>query len=129
MLTRLPFWKIKEVPAECFKHVVPYWPLVGWLTGGVLAAVLWLATRPGGSGKTAVLRYGDTQVEQRIDLRKNADYDIDTGLYTIHLHVENGGIAFVNSPCPDHTCEGFGVLKNQGDWAACMPAKASLTIE
>ena len=29
MLTRLPFWKIKEVPAECFKHVVPYWPLVG----------------------------------------------------------------------------------------------------
>ena len=47
----------------------------------------------------------------------------------IHLHVENGGIDFVNSPCPDHTCEGFGVLKNQGDWAACMPAKASLTIE
>ena len=43
MLTRLPFWKIKEVPAECFKHVVPYWPFVGWLTGGVMAAVLWLA--------------------------------------------------------------------------------------
>ena len=43
MLTRLPFWKIKEVPAECFKHVVSYWPLVGWLTGGVMAAVLWLA--------------------------------------------------------------------------------------
>ncbi len=41
-LTRLPFWKIKEVPAECFKHVVPYWPLVGWLTGGVMAGVLWL---------------------------------------------------------------------------------------
>ena len=66
------------------------------------------------AGNTAVLRYGDPQVEQRIDLRKNADYDIDTGLYTIHLHVENGGIAFVNSPCPDHTCEGFGVLKNAG---------------
>ena len=43
MLTRLPFWKIKEVSAECFKHVVPYWPLIGWLTGGVMAAVLWLA--------------------------------------------------------------------------------------
>lgn len=23
--------------------MVPYWPLVGWLTGGVMAAVLWLA--------------------------------------------------------------------------------------
>ena len=41
--TRLPFWKIKEVPAECFKHVVPYWPLVGWLTGGIMAGVLWLS--------------------------------------------------------------------------------------
>ncbi len=39
--TRLPFWRLREVPAECFKHVVPYWPLVGWLTGGVTAAVLW----------------------------------------------------------------------------------------
>lgn len=40
--TRLPFWKIREVPAECFKHVVPYWSLAGWLTGGVMAGVLWL---------------------------------------------------------------------------------------
>ena len=39
--TRLPFWKIKEVPAECFKHVVPYWPLTGWLTGGLMAGALW----------------------------------------------------------------------------------------
>ena len=93
------------------------------------AAVLWLVCRTGGSGHTAVLRYGDQQVEQRKDLRKNAEYDIDTGLYTIHLRVENGGIAFVDSPCPDHLCEGFGTLKNEGDWAACMPAKACLTIE
>lgn len=30
------------VPADCFKHVVPYWPIVGWLTGGILAGTLWL---------------------------------------------------------------------------------------
>ncbi|MCO7111465.1 hypothetical protein NIA69_23190 [Gemmiger formicilis] len=35
-----------------------------------LAAVLWLAAHHGGTGRTAVLRYGDPQVEQRIDLRK-----------------------------------------------------------
>lgn len=39
--TRLPFWRIKNVPADCFKTVVNYWPLVGWLTGGVAAFVLW----------------------------------------------------------------------------------------
>ena len=40
--TRLPFWKIREVPSECFKHVVPYWPWAGWLTGGSMALTLWL---------------------------------------------------------------------------------------
>ena len=80
------------------------------------AAGLWLATHAGrGTGNVAVVRYGDPQVEQRIDLSQNADYDIDTGTYTVHLHVENGGIAFVNSPCPDHLCEGFGILQNAGD--------------
>ena len=39
--TRLPFWRLKEVPAKCFKHVVPYWALTGWLTGGIMVAVLW----------------------------------------------------------------------------------------
>ncbi|KAA5432595.1 adenosylcobinamide-GDP ribazoletransferase, partial [Bacteroides cellulosilyticus] len=24
--TRLPFWRIKEVPAKYFKRIVPYWP-------------------------------------------------------------------------------------------------------
>ena len=43
--TRLPFWKLKEVPSECFKHVVPYWPLVGWLTGGIMVGTFWLAAQ------------------------------------------------------------------------------------
>ena len=40
--TRLPFWRIREIPADKFKRVVPLWPLVGWLTGGVTAGVLLL---------------------------------------------------------------------------------------
>ena len=40
--TRLPLGRIMAVPADCFKHVVPYWPIVGWLTGGILAGTLWL---------------------------------------------------------------------------------------
>lgn len=95
----------------------------------VLAGALFAFTHTGGAGTVAVLRYGDPQQEQNIDLTKDARYDIDTGLYTIHLEVADGGIAFVDSPCPDHTCEGFGVLRSAGDWAACLPAKASLTIE
>lgn len=41
--TRLPFWRFIKVPDESFKHVVPYWPVVGWLTGSLTAGMLWLA--------------------------------------------------------------------------------------
>ncbi|MBR6423550.1 MAG: adenosylcobinamide-GDP ribazoletransferase [Bacteroidales bacterium] len=42
--TRLPFWRLIDVPAEDFKRVVPRWPLVGWLTGGMMALTLWLSS-------------------------------------------------------------------------------------
>jgi adenosylcobinamide-GDP ribazoletransferase len=42
--TRLPFWRIKEVPAEHFRYVVGYWPLTGWLTGGLAAVALWISS-------------------------------------------------------------------------------------
>lgn len=39
--TRLLFWKIAEVPADAFRHVVCRWPLVGWLTAGLSVLVLY----------------------------------------------------------------------------------------
>ena len=94
------------------------------------AAALYLAFGPkGAGGRTALLQYGAPAQSMSIPLNTDKTYDIDTGTYTIHLKVEGGGIAFVDSPCPDHTCEGFGVLRNSGDWAACLPARASVTIE
>lgn len=86
------------------------------------------ARQKSGTGAEAVLQYGDPAQEMRIPLNEDAIYDIDTGTYTIHLQVQDGGIAFIDSPCPDHLCEGFGTLRNVGDWAACLPARASLTI-
>ncbi len=43
--TRLPFWRIRQIPADAFKRVVPFWPLTGWLTGITMALVLWLASQ------------------------------------------------------------------------------------
>ena len=40
--TRLPFWKITEIPKESYRRVVTFWPLVGWLTGGIMCAVFWI---------------------------------------------------------------------------------------
>ena len=52
---------------------------------------------------------------------------VDTVLKVVQA-LYDGGIRFVESPCPDHTCESFGVLTKQGDWAACLPARAKLSV-
>ena len=41
--TRLPFWRIANVPKKYYEQVVPLWPVAGWLTGGIMALVFWLA--------------------------------------------------------------------------------------
>lgn len=41
--TRLPFWRLGHLRMEHLERVVPLWPVVGWLTGGVMALVLWAA--------------------------------------------------------------------------------------
>lgn len=43
--TRLPFWRLKKsIGSEAYAHVVPLWPLAGWVTGGVMALAFWLAS-------------------------------------------------------------------------------------
>jgi len=42
--TRLPFWRWHQPPKECYAHAVEHWPFVGWLTGGVMALVLYFGS-------------------------------------------------------------------------------------
>ena len=35
--TRIPLWRLKEIPGEEFKHIVSRWSICGWITGGVMA--------------------------------------------------------------------------------------------
>ena len=42
--TRLPFWRLHQPDKDCYKTVVEHWPLVGWLTGGSMAAVLYFGS-------------------------------------------------------------------------------------
>lgn len=94
-------------------------------------ALLGLRAALAGPGVQAVLTVGEgeQQTETVLPLDKNARYDIEAVGYTIHLEVQAGRIRFVDSPCPDHTCEGFGWLSKEGDWAACLPARAALRVQ
>ena len=42
--TRLPFWRLHQPEKNAYKTVVEHWPLVGWLTGFSMAAVLYLGS-------------------------------------------------------------------------------------
>lgn len=38
--TRLPLWRLAEIPPGAYSRVVEYWPAAGWLTGGLTAVLL-----------------------------------------------------------------------------------------
>jgi len=42
--TRLPFYRLHQPPKESYQAIVEYWPLTGWLTGGLMAATLWVGS-------------------------------------------------------------------------------------
>lgn len=41
--TRLPLWRIVNLSKQDYERVVPLWPFAGWLTGGTMALVFWIA--------------------------------------------------------------------------------------
>ena len=94
-----------------------------------VALVLFAVLRLRPAGGVAVLTYGEDGQTMEIPLNKDAQYDVDTGLYTIQLEVKDGAIAFMDSQCPDGVCEDFGWLNEEGQWACCMPAGVFVTIE
>ena len=93
---------------------------------GVLFALR--AAHATGSTLEAELIYGDANTVLDLPLTKDATYDVDTGYLTVHIQVQDGAARFVDSPCPDHICEGFGWLSNEDQTATCLPARAVLTI-
>ena len=66
--------------------------------------------------------------EDAIPLEEDETYSVDTGYYTVHIEVKDGRARFIESPCPDHICEGFGWLSAEDQTATCLPARAVLTI-
>ena len=109
-----------------------------WQVNAVFAAVvlliaggLWLIFgRPGASGQNlvAVADFGMGAVET-IPLDADYDYYYEAGGYIVHLQVKDGAIAFLDSQCPDHVCEDFGWLSQEGQWACCVPAGVYVSIE
>lgn len=89
------------------------------LTAAVLLVFL-LRPRSKAEPLAAVVDFGG--ITEVLPLDKDYDYLYDVGSYVVHLQVKDGTISFQDSQCPDHVCEQFGQLSEEGAWAACVPA-------
>ena len=98
------------------------------LAAAALLLALRDAGRTDGAACKAQLIYGDAGETLDLPLDKNAVYDVDTGYLTVHIEVKDGAARFIDSPCPDHVCEGYGWLTVEDQTATCLPARAVLTI-
>ena len=95
----------------------------------IAAVLLAVRSHSATGGKLAAqLIYGDNNTTMTLPLDVDDTYDVDTGYYTVHIQIKDGAARFVDSPCPDHICEGFGWLSNEVQTATCLPARAVLTI-
>lgn len=41
LFTRIPIWKLVDIPKKAYSATVVFWPLTGWLTGGLAALILY----------------------------------------------------------------------------------------
>ncbi|MBQ3497836.1 MAG: NusG domain II-containing protein [Clostridia bacterium] len=79
---------------------------------------------------TAVI-YIDGEIYQSIELTKvEKSYELTLPCSPeATLLVERNRISFIKADCNDKLCVGTGKLSYRGDTAACLPAKAVVTIE
>ena len=83
------------------------------------------------NSKTKAGHYAEVSVNgavvQNIRLDEEGLHYIDA-LLPVTLEVTDGKIHFINSQCPDHLCEHFGLLSEPFEYAICLPARASVQI-
>lgn len=99
-----------------------------WILIAVVAlAVGWLVLRPKTVGAQARLTFDKGSV-YTLSLTQDGVFCYDDGALPVTLQVEAGKVRFIQSVCPDHLCEGFGWISQQGQTAICVPAGAWLEI-
>ena len=96
------------------------------------AALLFLLLRQRPSGAVAVvtlLHKDGSETVQTVPLDKDRILPIEGAALPVTLEIKDGAIRFIDSACPDHICQNTGWMRQEGDWAACIPAGVWVRIE
>ena len=99
------------------------------LAAGVLllAGILYLFLRPGGSGTWVVVTV-DGKETARYDLSQEQTVTLGDADYNI-LQISGGGAAVIEANCGDHTCVRTGQISREGESIVCLPHHLIVRIE
>lgn len=111
------------------KLIKPADVIIIFLIAALSVYLLIGAFSPSDKSLVAVITVNGEEV-RRIDLSSAEDeiITLDTSP-TVTLEIKDGRIRFIDSLCPDSTCENSGFLDSHGDTAACVPAGTVVTIQ
>jgi len=94
----------------------------------LIAGVLLFSKMGKTEGAMAQVHIETTGEVMEISLEEDGIYEIPDARIPVTLQVKDGAIAFVNSVCPDHTCEGNGFLRMEDDISICLPAGVAVIV-
>jgi len=96
-----------------------------------LSAVVFsfLMLRNGNSEKEARLIIDGGGKEFVYPLSENLELNIEGEIGISVIKIENGKAFFEDSPCPNRLCVEMAPVKENNDWAACMPNEVFIRVE
>ncbi len=62
-------------------------------------------------------------------LDENRTINISGPLGTTILKIEDSGVRIIDSPCPDKICIHQGIIRESGQWIACLPNQVLISIK
>ncbi len=92
----------------------------------VAAAVLSLKN---GGGKEARLVIDTNKAEYIYPLDEEKTLEINGTIGISVIKIENGKAYFEDSPCPNKLCVEMPAVRENNDWAACMPNEVFIRVE
>lgn len=100
------------------------------LIGGVLllAALLWLAVRPGDTGTYVVVSNAEGELfREALDQHLTRTIPSEEGGYNTMV-IEDGVVYISDADCGDLTCVHTGRISREGEQIVCLPHKLILEI-
>lgn len=92
-----------------------------------LSAALFVVSFGKSGGKVVVKT--DNKIYGSYNLNKNQTVKIATNSGENTLVIKNGEAYFINSNCPDKTCQKMGKIKLAGETIVCLPHKVVAEVQ